>query len=777
MSRVTQSSFKGFPSLLVVTGLLESVLSRPVYSETRFAPPSSPIAPVECTFAITADGQKTEWPDAITPALKVISSSTSPAITTGLLCIRHTKPGDPSGTQDTLYMYLIVADATVDASDSVFVVFDINRDQVLGSEDRGIWLSRLGQGGQVDGQRLVPSGMLPGAVLAHTTNALCPPATICMEDIPSAWRIEAKLLPSYFGLTNFSETVGAYVEAFDGATGNLSLWPSVILNDPTGWQNLRLGTPNYRFCFRDVINTPDTYKKPPHTDGTIAGDNGWTSAWRYVFNDGTTPDVVVQGIKDADSVYLSFEINHDQDFTSGDLITIAFDPSSAPNDEWHLGIRPFQDDGTIAIAKQHWTGTYVAGAADPATNVDVAVTPQTNMSDKSWFVEVAIPRTALGLPASGDFGFYFNVFPSTAPTSGPFGMTREFPWPTERSAVMGGNENVQPDTANWGRGTIAATSCNGVWIDPSDIKTMSTRSPTWIANDQPNVFVATAHNSSINGSGVFIPATNIKATFKIANFGLPNQWAIVRADLGTSNPTAEQTIPANSGSDFTFKWQFTGTEPSQYAFPYDHQCILVELDASGAAATMTTFANKSAWTNMDIGTASRFISAPVVDGRGYGPPPRGQIAHLFQLMTDRAETTFTVPSDTSAARKLEWKPYSEFRYTVRGCLFSGGQIKIGGQEYRICEPVGSFGYVIRHLTTTRPVWRVAVSGRGLSRRGAVSHNAMLLSVPPETEVTLNVVIKAGHGGLLGVIESIPWWLWGILGLVMLLVIVFWLRRE
>lgn len=762
MSRGMQPLLQRFAARFASAWLLGVVPSMPSYPLTNppvREPPAirstvlvSSFTVAKCS-GITADGLTTDWP--------VMSFSMTtvgpPDVSQGWLCLRPVTSMDPSGTQDTLAVYIAVGNAPFSPSDSVILVFDINRDQTLGNEDRGVWFSRGGSATRIDGARTL-HGLSVGPLATRTnTTSNCVAATrVCIYELPAianGWRIEAKLVPLDFGLNNFAETVGALLVASTGTSPSISSWPFGAV-DPSSWASLYLETPHYRSCLPDVVNTPDTYLLPPVIDGVVTGDNGWTSAWRYVFNNGTpSPDVIVQEIRDAADLYLSFEVNNQG--SVGDLITIAFDPhTTTPGDEWHLGIKPFE---TTGIKTEHWT------AALPGTVDDPLVEVKTSSVGPPWFVEVKIPRALVGLQATGDFGFYFNVHPTTT-----LGMTGEFQWPTEPSAWMGPTEYVLPDPANWGKSTLSSVRCNGVFIDRSDI---AVNGGSLIDRHATNVFTAMTHNESQDGNGILIDASGISATFKIARFGLPNMWSTVREDLPTThNPTLPQTIPANQVVDLTFNWTLNTPEQADYP-PDAHQCILVELNASGASGTMTTFANKSAWTNMDFGSASRFVSQPVIDGRGYGLPPGGQPAHVFELMTEQTETTFTQPPrERSAESERKWKPFSQLTYLVHGCRLSGRQILIGKRKYDVCERVGSFGYVIRHEGTKPPVWRVALAGIGLSKPAAETGNLLRLSVPAEKEVSLHIVIKAKGGG-------VAWWFWLILVLLPVLILALAFKRT
>jgi len=174
---------------------------------------------------------------------------------------------------------------------------------------------------------------------------------------------------------------------------------------------------------------------------------------------------------------------------------------------------------------------------------------------------------------------------------------------------------------------------------------------------------------------------------------------------------------------------------------------------------------------MHIGTASKFTSEPVVDGRGYGPPPDGERAHTFELLTVQRETTFTEPPREDSLRgKAEWKPFSLLTYLVHGCRLNGRHIRIGQRTYNLCERVGSFGYLIRHEGAEAANWRVSLAGRGLSGPLGEVRDRFRLAVPAETQVPLHVVIRAGR-------EGVPWWVWLIVALLLLGMYLAWRRRA
>jgi hypothetical protein len=513
--------------------------------------------------------------------------------------------------------------------------------------------------------------------------------------------------------------------------------------------------PNARFCFRDVINTPDTYLQPPNIDGTVNGDNGWTSSWRYVFNNGTIPDVIVQGIKDSNFVYLSFEVNHDTSESADDAIVIAIDPTGAPADRRLLLIFPFGSSptGTEVLPNYYQGYPWSMGTLPPAqTEAAKNPTPLVN----GWLVELKLPRAEFGIPANGNFGLYFNVLP----VSGD--LVPDHPWPPSTPTMI--DLLNTPDVNTWGQGTVAAVTCNGVYINPSDIRTDNTP-PNQINLNTPNTFRATVHNTTIDGSGAYVAANDIRATFKIANFGLPSQWQPVPATAPATNPTATTNINANSTADLTTNWTLTAAEQATYN-TRRHQCILVELESTAPAPEATVFSNKSAWTNMDFGTSSNFTFEPQIDPRGWKLAAPAQPHRLELFVTSQSDklnredvrkwlqtedsstraaavTAVQAPLQTAISwsnlKQLSYFPaphddnfrrfaelvnssnpnveVSQLTYLVHGCLRSGKFLKIHANNYELCERVSSYGSIVRHAAVSKPelklepTWKATIAPR------------------------------------------------------------------
>lgn len=519
---------------------------------------------------------------------------------------------------------------------------------------------------------------------------------------------------------------------------------------------------NHRFCFPDVINTPDTYHQPPVIDGVIAGDNGWTSAWRYAFNNGTyVHDAVVQGIKDSNYLYLSIEVNHDQELNLEDVVVLGFDPTGTPADRRLLHIYPVMPGGPASpVITEFWQGDPWSIATLPA-GTEVVSSVDGSDPNWSWFIELKIPRTDLGIPATGDFGLYLNIMPVFGPVTGPTGVANEYPWPVDTPLLTIDLLNTPP-TDTWGTATAdGSVTCNGVFITPADIRTDNTP-PNLISlsTTTPTQFRATVHNTSIDGSGASIPVNGINATFKIANFGLSTMWTTVPATAPSANPTASTVISANSTTDLTTTWTLTPAELADYT-AHPHQCMLVELDSTPSSPPWgTVFTNRSAWTNMNFGAASVYDSAPEINPAGWGEKRRGKPMTLDLWVTNRVdELSRSQVADAEekarqgrredrpgarvargswedmasldrfpAEQNENWHAYtkklkkpstriSQLTYLVHGCAQNGQEVSVHEKKYALCERIGSYGYVLRHAGHGKAKWKFRLEGPGVRAAG------------------------------------------------------------
>ncbi len=431
-------------------------------------------------------------------------------------------------------------------------------------------------------------------------------------------------------------------------------------------------------CFNPSVGVPGV-SGPPTVNGVIAGDLGWTDSFRYLFVNGSTvPDTIAQGIKDNNNLYLSFEVNNDTSFDDNDVIVLTFDPGDGPSNHRRIHIFPvFQGVGAAVGGAprevDYWTdsSTWNTNAAtkivNPAwlvNNIRVA-SASSGASQNHWYVEMKIPitgapsagaatDTGINFPASGTFGFYMDVI--RVATSAGSSTAAERVWPPGAPTIFPFLEANTPAPGTWGKGTLGGSICNGVSVYSSTIITNNTP-PSVISLNSSNIFSALVYNTTTNATGTFIAANKVKATFKIANWGIPgaSNWALVpAAGNPTSSSAASATIPAatmmaaGTSTLSTGAWVLGAQTQTPFA-ANTHQCILVELDSDDPG---TVFVNKSAWTNMDFAvTASPFEASAKVGTKGYKLPP-GQDSHEF-ILTEYDYNTDPVAKWVSQIRGVQ----------------------------------------------------------------------------------------------------------------------------
>jgi hypothetical protein len=422
-------------------------------------------------------------------------------------------------------------------------------------------------------------------------------------------------------------------------------------------------------CFSDITIRPGTSQDiPPTIDGIVDNDRGWLNAWRYVFNNGTyVHDAIVQGIKDASNIYLSFEVNHDAGLNEDDLILLTIDPNpGGAATRRYIRIfpvipgglaNPIKFEGTTSATGTGWTNIAhlpVNGEAGANGTAAVAGFTQVSATNWSWRVEVKLPMAQFGIPAAGNFGLYVNVMPNNN------NLVYQFTWPSGLPALAG-DPLQTPALASWGTAKTNATSCNGVYVTTPDIYTDN--SPQDAINTTPNAlnrFHAIVHNATLDANGNAVAANNVRAKFSVAYFGInPNVWEQIPTAGGSApnNPTLEQSIPGNSTRDFQLGWTLSAGERTKYLPPNHHQCLLVELDSSkgacvggtnanaactnntdctgGGTCEPTLFSVKSMYRNMNFAALSRYESTPRVNSKGMASPPSGQSNQVIDLLISK----------------------------------------------------------------------------------------------------------------------------------------------
>ncbi|WP_147443961.1 hypothetical protein, partial [Corallococcus sicarius] len=498
---------------------------------------------------------------------------------------------------------------------------------------------------------------------------------------------------------------------------------------------LLLGAPDaeaataQRLCFRNVSGVPGV-PGAPTIDGDIDNDLGWTGAFRYEFGNGVNqPHAVVQGNRDASNVYLSFEVNNDSAFEDEDVLVLTFDTGTSPNRYRRLHLYPlFAGAGAAANNRMREAQLWKSDTLDGSGKVvwgTVTIVPHSTLTagfwldakvrstdggvgNRSWNVELKIPNVAglsgIKFPPASDFKMFLDVFR----VDGLVASTPLLQWPGNAPAPENfiELESATPPVASWGAGSFGTGGCGGVTFAWNDINTNNV--PTSLIHlTNPNTFNVTLHNSSVDDSGAPIPAKNIRATLKIANFGLPafGSWTPVPA---ANNPTPSLDVPASGTATLSAgPWTLTPAQVTAYSDPStEHQCVLAELD-SGDPRTL--FTNRSAWRNMDFGIASTFERVAEIGTKGY-KLPREYKAHRIDVV---AETDFRLIERGDN----EKGPQSELTWAFHGYRHLGRYVVINKKKFEVVEPVGSFGYIIRHrLEPGAPIpdpvstWQLHVKG-------------------------------------------------------------------
>jgi len=414
--------------------------------------------------------------------------------------------------------------------------------------------------------------------------------------------------------------------------------------------------------------------------------------------------------------------------------------------------------------------------------------------DYHWFLEMKLPITGnatpgagITLPTSGTFGLYINVFRVVS------GQYQESWWPPTTAAYESGCILSSPCTtpdeqipdpgplgaSNWGTATIYPTpSCKGVSVQSqaNDIFTNNTPNSYICLNKStsphcpsptPNIFTVNVENNTVDGSGTGQSAPNVEATFSIANFGLqsmwdPSQWTKINV---THNPTSPVTLNPNTtvanGNPtplLTDSWFPVQPNASLYdpVTGHPHQCIMVTLDSTSGNVV---FINNAAIQNMDFVNASKFERAAEINAKGYparpdNPDGSHNTDQIFDLQVfSNAEVL--KPGQTAAGanqgtRAREGKRVvSQLTWTVHGCRHTGRFFTDGERKIEVCDPVGAFGYVIRHRGKAAVEdWNLRFTGAGLEPVPG-QPNTYRIHVPQDATATVTTYAEPKEQSLGG----------------------------
>ncbi len=255
---------------------------------------------------------------------------------------------------------------------------------------------------------------------------------------------------------------------------------------------------NSKICFPWSNGVPYSLNRPL-IDGNVDGDTGWNRAWRYAFNNGQyVHDAVVQGLKDANNIYLSFQVNNVTSFEQNDAIVVAIDPNPLDGmitDLRLIEIFPLYSGGSVTPVpiiyyngKDDLIDKWELSVPTPLYT-QVSATTTGSGSNLNWSVELVLRNSEFSIPTNTNFGLYFTIVSVHSPTTGPSGTGKgigiEYPWPADSPNLdqlyatdLGDIATSRlPSIAEpefWGLATIASNAtCSGVYINPWDIRTLN----------------------------------------------------------------------------------------------------------------------------------------------------------------------------------------------------------------------------------------------------------------------------------------------------------------
>ncbi|HEX5749535.1 MAG TPA: hypothetical protein VFZ09_25120 [Archangium sp.] len=360
-----------------------------------------------------------------------------------------------------------------------------------------------------------------------------------------------------------------------------------------------------RLCFPEATALPGE-PATPTVDGKVQGDMGWSSAFRYVFENASPgPHGALQGLRTPSDFFLSIEVNGDTGFDEDDTVVLALHAVGS-DQYWRIHIRPLPPgvgDATNSAPQEvlawkatsttpsvDWSQT-TASANPPWLQVRTA-TSGAETARKAWNVEVRLPRASQeGLTLSGveELDFYVAAFVAMTGTPGSKGTA--LVWPRGAPAPDIDNPLTStPPSTTWGRAYLREEDCGGVTLAADGLRLLvGTEASAQVSQEQSNRFTATVQNKSVDAARIAAAAEGLSATFRISNEGITDpdyeRWQIFPAP---GNPTAPMTLPAEATETLaTGEWTLTEAQQGVYA-RQPKQVVLVELDASPGSGTYIT---------------------------------------------------------------------------------------------------------------------------------------------------------------------------------------------
>jgi hypothetical protein len=374
----------------------------------------------------------------------------------------------------------------------------------------------------------------------------------------------------------------------------------------------------------------------PGTIDGLANEAAWTNGFRFVMEDGGSfPAAELRGVADAGHIYIHVAVE-DDGFEESDVLVVGLNPDNTSGNYRRIHAFPCKPTGscpattsgaitTVDYATGSLAGTTYTWTAQPLGSIVAG--RATTTAPKKWQVELKIPRGApFNFVDTNFFGLFVDVA-RTSPSTGIAGEAVQYTWPpaefigsTNENDILAELETGTLGPTDWGNATLHTGFGNGVSIDGGDIRTNHPSDPSLIRLNGSNIFYADVFNNSSSG-GTLVDAKAVRATFKIANFGLPDlgTWTNVP---GAGNPTAAADIdPAVARTYATGGWTLSASEVTNYTAE-PHQCIKVDLTSTDGS---TVFVNTSAQRNMDFTTSgSPFQERATLTAQRFEPPGGGR---------------------------------------------------------------------------------------------------------------------------------------------------------
>lgn len=558
-----------------------------------------------------------------------------------------------------------------------------------------------------------------------------------------------------------------------------------------------------KLCANSIGSNP-TFVAPV-IDGNIVSDVGWRASNLYTFNNGSdTPHAQFQMIRDASALYLAIEVNNDPTFDKEDVIVLTLAPNSAAAAS-HRRIHIFPNAegvgnvfgpgaGGAPSELKYWTNSASWTSAPPptwlqrnsdgsCTNRNVCVkTSSPALANKSWYVEVRIPISTnpdLGveLPASGDFGLYFNVIrakPAAGGGTAKEGL-EELRWPSTAPLISANPAQRisridvnTPAASTWGSASLVGP-CAGIAVKSQ----YSNNANNWLidVNSTNNIFTVELKNTG-SAPGIGVTAQLLSASFGLAGPGdfVPyppsSPWSLPMGPSGAvppdtqGQPTVKLQTPA---------WNLVTDPNRQQYINQVSACskIVLSTAPTGSGAPTTLIANRIASHNMYFGTASRFEHTAVLGTRGYEAPTDPAGLQHFQLLVatetdeliydrnrlERSDPRLLNRSQLAMASQGKNEKLRFFRKTVCGYRETGREVIIEGTKVRMLESADCFGYLLSHEGQVgRWTDRLAGSNGVLEPVRGVAGN-WRASVQHGQTMNLQTVVEAKPPGQLGGICS------------------------